>query len=838
MTRRHTRKVAAFRPSVEALEDRALLSVYTVDRLTDLGEGSDLAGDLRYCIGQANASPGDDAIDFAVTGTITLNGTQLPSITDDLTISGPGAGLLSISGNNASRVFGVTAGTVAISGLTITKGSAGEGGGMWLTGGNVSLTGCVLTGNEATGDEATSGHGGAISASGATLTLTGCTVSFNKAADHGGGIDSPGINLTIIDSTFTGNSADEGGALSIGTGTVKIVNSTISGNSATSFGGGINSNFAADFDVLSSTIANNTANNQSKTGTGGGVRRLGGVFNVTNTIIAGNTADIAPDISGAVTSGGHNLVGNTSGASGFDLTDLLNVNPLLGPLTNNGGPTLTHALAAGSPALDAGDSAAPGLPGTDQRGRGFARVSGAVDIGAYENATPVVSAGPDEFLNVGEQFVRVGSFTDDKTESFFTDTHTATVNYGDGTGEQRLPLTEDGRFTLLHVYQTEGSFAVVVTVTDSGRAVGTAVFTADVLLAGVPTDPAVKVTAPPGATVTASTGGVTVTLIRAPGGPDLAAIIVAVVPTTVAGSLDSGFTSSNPDVITSAFDVRAINVGPGDRAIVTVQYANDNFDLPTVSYFDRATRQQREVLASQLVIDRFARTVTLLFGDKTPVRLSDLGGTVFTVSVPIGITPPPPFDPSPLSALLNLRGPGSPAAAFAATTAEGGASANTASFAQFARDDEVGGGGGVSDEAPGQGEGAAREPSVTSGLPPVASELVGLQAATATASFPDTLSQPPPTDESIPPDTGPAPEEDATPPAKAPPEGAGEGAEQEQEEEAPPAELEAPALEARDEAFARMGPGGAGLAELLLLAAAGLLLRSRRREEDLLTDPE
>lgn len=105
-----------------------------------------------------------------------------------------------------------------------------------------------------------------------------------------------------------------------------------------------------------------------------------------NTILAGNSAvGGAPDLSGKLTISGYNLIGNTQGGSGFAATDLLNVNPHLGALQNNGGPTQTMALLSGSPALNAGDPNFVGPPLYDQRGPGFARVSGGrLDIGAFE----------------------------------------------------------------------------------------------------------------------------------------------------------------------------------------------------------------------------------------------------------------------------------------------------------------------------------------------------------------------------------------------------------------------------------------------------------------------
>src|SRR5262249_50558259 len=89
--RRPARQRPRARLSLEALEDRTLPSTFVVDRLTDTGAGAGLAGDLRYCLGQANANPGDDAITFSVTGTINLAG-ALPNLSSNIDLQGPGAG--------------------------------------------------------------------------------------------------------------------------------------------------------------------------------------------------------------------------------------------------------------------------------------------------------------------------------------------------------------------------------------------------------------------------------------------------------------------------------------------------------------------------------------------------------------------------------------------------------------------------------------------------------------------------------------------------------------------------------------------------------------------------
>src|SRR5262249_7387497 len=149
---------------------------------------------------------------------------------------------------------------------------------------------------------------------------------------------------------YSGRGYGDGGGI-YNDGTLAISNSTFSGNSASgysvwivgiSLGGGIYNNGTL-------TLNNSTISGNSVTfgvyifGYGGGILTSGGL-NTRNTIIAGNTAGTGPDISGNLGSLGHNLIGNTTGGGGFDATDLLNVNPLLGPLQNNGGPTKTRAL--------------------------------------------------------------------------------------------------------------------------------------------------------------------------------------------------------------------------------------------------------------------------------------------------------------------------------------------------------------------------------------------------------------------------------------------------------------------------------------------------------------
>ena len=202
---------------VERLEDRTVPSTFTVGNLADSGPGS-----LRQAILDANANPGADLIHFAPAardGTITLTSGQL-SITDDLTIDGPGADRLAVSGNDASRVFRIGSGvTVAIDDLTITHGRADNGGGIWNAGGSLSLSHVIVSQNQALGAPGNQAQGGGVFNQGGTLTVAHSTFSGNVAIGglrlgvpvtqgRGGGINSDqGATTTVSHSTFSDNLA-------------------------------------------------------------------------------------------------------------------------------------------------------------------------------------------------------------------------------------------------------------------------------------------------------------------------------------------------------------------------------------------------------------------------------------------------------------------------------------------------------------------------------------------------------------------------------------------------------------------------------------------------------
>jgi hypothetical protein len=373
----------SFVPQFLVLEDRTVLSVLTVLNNADSGAGS-----LRAAI--AAAQSGDTILfDSSLTGqTITLRSGEL-CVDQDLTIRGPGACCLTISGNRSSRVFEIAGADVCLSGLTIAQGNACDGGGI-CTDAGLTLSDCVFSGNVA------SDQGGALFNTG-TLTVNDCTfvgntavygasvlnngmltasssaLVHNLATDEGGGVFNTGV-LNISSCTLADNLAgfESGGLFS--DGVLTLTNSTLAGNISL-YGGGIYG--LGVMTISSCTMASNVAGIE-----GGGIC-TGAHISARNTLIAANTAPLGPDFAGSLTSLGHNLIGNPSDGCGYAATDLLNTDPLLGPLQDNGGSTQTMALLPGSPAVDTGDPT--NAPAWDQRGTGFPRVvGGKMDIGAFQ----------------------------------------------------------------------------------------------------------------------------------------------------------------------------------------------------------------------------------------------------------------------------------------------------------------------------------------------------------------------------------------------------------------------------------------------------------------------
>jgi len=239
-----------------------------------------------------------------------------------------------------------------------------------------------------------------LTGAGNALTASDLTIRNGKDSGDGGGIDNK-ADLTLSGVTLSGNESDSnGGAINVDSGTATLSNVTVSGNLADGHGGGIA--ITGGTVILNNvTVTNNGADdNADGTGNGGGISVTGGSTTVSNTITGDNTdkspgaTDKHADCSGSLSSGGYNLIEDTTGCTiaGTTTGNITGRNPQLFPLADNGGPTLTHALRKGSDAVDAGNPAAPGSTPTacgttDQRG--VPRPQGArCDIGSFEREQP------------------------------------------------------------------------------------------------------------------------------------------------------------------------------------------------------------------------------------------------------------------------------------------------------------------------------------------------------------------------------------------------------------------------------------------------------------------
>ena len=363
-----------------------------------------IVGSLRWAIA---GTPVNGTVDFsnALKGkTILLKAGQLV-LDKALNIRGLGCNSLTVSGNNVSRVFFVSGtgnnpglSSVIISDMTVTKGNAvgpdisgfgnaTYGGGIHNVGDLQLLRMCV------TGNTASLGSGGGIYNRGNLTAVTECAISYNSAGQNGGGIFNE-QDITVTRSAIYNNIASGDGGGIQEAGTAILINTTVACNRAAGAGGGVNDPGGATLKTYNVTVAGNTA------AVGGGLANVpffGASWELRNTIVSGNSAPDSPDVSngfGSQISQGFNLIKNTSGAAAgsFLPSDQVGVDPKLGPLQNNGGPTLTMALLPGSPAIDKGSNSnlLPGMT-TDQRVF-MARIinggmSATVDVGAYEYAT-------------------------------------------------------------------------------------------------------------------------------------------------------------------------------------------------------------------------------------------------------------------------------------------------------------------------------------------------------------------------------------------------------------------------------------------------------------------
>jgi hypothetical protein len=407
---------------------------------------------LRAAIEEANATSAASVIDvpagtykFAQTSACTYSVQPQPNVfwtstqgslclSSNVTIQGAGADTTIIDADQRTRVLFVSAHAVAeLRGVTIANGVGdrsfgnlhdipSRAGGGIMNDGTLTLTESVVRNNSVlpgsvngggirnagvltlersrVSDNVSTGGqlgGGIYNQYGAVLSVRDSTISGNFVATAGGGISNDGGVVTITNSTVTGNMTNGvGGGISSADNVpfiavLTIVNSTISGNTSGSAGGGIaTTNGVTELNNV--TITDNTG--ATDAGSGGGIASYNGVFALRNSIVAGNRdallSGTAPDCSGRFVSRGYNVIQDLAGCivTG-DLTgNIVGQDAQLGPLGDYGGPTATHALLAGSPAIGAGNPAAPGSGGLactaiDQRW--FTRVGDdGCDIGAFQ----------------------------------------------------------------------------------------------------------------------------------------------------------------------------------------------------------------------------------------------------------------------------------------------------------------------------------------------------------------------------------------------------------------------------------------------------------------------
>src|SRR5438128_324636 len=344
-------------------------NIITVTNTNDSGSGS-----LRQALAEAHDR---DTIDFdpALNGQTILLTTAELAIAKNVTISGPGANLLAVSRDQNApgfRIFHVAPNhTVIIQGITITHGIDVTGAGIWNDHATLTVNSCAITGNSATDSKY---------AGGGILNDGFCC-----------GLGSGPATLNVANSTISGNSANAGfggGIMNLGLGfpaTLAVSNSTITGNTARDQAGGGGIDTSSDGQAVA-TVANSTLSDNF--GYAGIIND--GELTIGNTILkAGARPTIIKVGFGHTTSAGYNLSSDNADGLLNGPGDQINTEPMLGPLQDNGGPTLTHALLPGSPAIDAGNPNFTPPPFDDQRGPGFDRVvNGRIDKGSFEVQGP------------------------------------------------------------------------------------------------------------------------------------------------------------------------------------------------------------------------------------------------------------------------------------------------------------------------------------------------------------------------------------------------------------------------------------------------------------------
>jgi predicted outer membrane repeat protein len=375
------------------LEDRTVPATFVVDSLADVDDGNDAAGQftLREALVRANLTTEEDTIRFSPSimepgGSRILLTAELP-VTQPVKIIGPGATLLSLSGQKTSKILDVQ----GVSGSRI----------------NVTVEGLRFL------DGLNPVSGGAIDAEFANLNVNDCWFMSNVAVEHGGAIFETGSIVTVQRSAFIGNAATRGGAIYSET-TLRLSNSTLADNTVTKSGGALylGEDISNGFNYIKNcTIVNNFADTDlDGEGVGGGILAraifipvAGGGFAIAtyinNSIVYDNqVGGVFDDIFSNAVGVGHSLF-RTAGSTPYIKNgvngNIVGINPLVGVRALNGGQTPTYAPQQNSPLLGAGEG---GSNRVDFDQRGTPRDPKAPTIGAYEAEHPLgVSSGPTSF---------------------------------------------------------------------------------------------------------------------------------------------------------------------------------------------------------------------------------------------------------------------------------------------------------------------------------------------------------------------------------------------------------------------------------------------------------
>ena len=385
---------------------------------------------IQGCLNTGGDFGDEDQIDFTVTEVRDLD--TAITITQDVMIN-PNGDRVTINGDGDERIFTIDGATdVTLDNLVL------EGGNTTSSGGAINLVSededsSLVINNSVIRNNSADLNGGGISILAGDITLNNTTVSGNTAGEDGGGIEAGritgtiGTNLSLINSTISKNTAGMNGGGVLADFGMSGINSTISGNLSGDVGGGVYSPFRATLFTNSTITGNSASNSAGGIFVGSPFGNISSLFRLTNTLVSGNTAPEASEVSVSTVNTlfgilsifiewENSLIGDSGKTSSqaflatvtsqgqttpiteFTINDFSVIatsdgnNPtslenILAPLADNGGPTMTHALVNTSPAINAGDctpTSGNSFPEVDQRGEPRIQ-STACDIGAFES---------------------------------------------------------------------------------------------------------------------------------------------------------------------------------------------------------------------------------------------------------------------------------------------------------------------------------------------------------------------------------------------------------------------------------------------------------------------